>query len=68
MKFVAFDVETSDADVSSICQIGFAHCKNGILVDELSSYIDPETFFDAINIAIHGIDKATIKGAPTILL
>jgi DNA polymerase-3 subunit epsilon len=64
MEFVALDFETANADLSSICQLGFAHFKDGFLQDEWKTYVDPEGFFDEINISIHGIDESTIKGAP----
>lgn len=66
MEFVAIDVETANADMSSICQIGVAVFHKGRLVQEWKTYIDPEDYFDGINISIHGIDEATIKGAPVI--
>lgn len=64
MEFVAIDVETANADMSSICQIGIACYKDGSLVDEWKSYIDPEDYFDVINISIHGIDESTVSGSP----
>jgi DNA polymerase-3 subunit epsilon len=64
MDFVAIDVETANADMSSICQIGLASFKQGELCEEWKSYVDPEDFFDGINISIHGIDESTVKGAP----
>jgi DNA polymerase III subunit epsilon len=64
MDFVSIDVETANADMSSICQIGLAYFKEGELCKEWKSYIDPKDFFDAINISIHGIDESTVQGAP----
>ena len=64
MEFVALDVETANADMSSICQIGIACYNERLLVEEWKSYIDPEDYFDAINISIHGIDETTVKGSP----
>jgi DNA polymerase-3 subunit epsilon len=55
MDFVAIDVETANADMASICQIGIASYSNGSLVDEWSALVEPEDFFDPINISIHGI-------------
>lgn len=66
MEFVALDFETANADVSSICQIGIANFKEGLLQEEWKTYIDPEDFFDEMNISIHGIDESTVKGAPTL--
>ena len=65
MNFVAIDVETANADMASICQIGIAKYENGVLAEEWESYVDPEDYFDGINVAINGIDESTVKGAPT---
>jgi DNA polymerase-3 subunit epsilon len=65
MEFVAIDVETANADMASICQIGLAKFKDGKLVKEWSSLIDPEDYFDFINIDIHGITEEDVIGAPT---
>ncbi|MFH1446069.1 MAG: exonuclease domain-containing protein [Chloroflexota bacterium] len=62
---MAIDVETANADMASICQIGIAKFKNGMLSDEWKSYVDPEDYFDGINVSIHGIDETTVKDAPT---
>lgn len=64
MEFTAIDVETANADMSSICQIGLAVCSGESITEEWKSYIDPETFFDAVNVSIHGIDEYTVVGAP----
>jgi len=65
MEFVAIDVETANADMASICQIGIARFANGILADEWKSYVDPMDDFDPMNVSIHGIDESTVAGAPT---
>ena len=64
-SFVAIDVETANADMASICQIGLAHYIGGSLAHEVKTYIDPEDDFDFINVSIHGITEDTISGAPT---
>jgi DNA polymerase-3 subunit epsilon len=66
MEFVALDFETANADMSSICQLGLVHFKDGLLQEEWKTYVDPEDFFDEINVSIHGIDENTVKGAPTL--
>jgi len=66
MEFVAIDVETANADMSSICQIGLALFRKGQLVEEWKTYINPEDYFDEINVSIHGIDEETVNGAPVI--
>jgi DNA polymerase-3 subunit epsilon len=40
------------------------HFKDGSLQEEWKTYVDPEDFFDEINVSIHGIDETTVKGAP----
>jgi len=65
MNFTAIDVETANADMASICQIGLAKYVGGKSVDEWSTYVDPEDYFDGINVSIHGIDERTVRGAPT---
>lgn len=65
MDFVAIDVETANADMASICQIGMAKYKDGKLVEEWSSLFDPEDFFDFINVEIHGITEEKVIGCPT---
>ena len=66
MNFVALDVETANADISSICQIGIAKFEDNKLIDEWCSLIDPEDYFDPINIYIHGITETDVEGAPKI--
>jgi DNA polymerase III subunit epsilon len=65
MRFVAMDVETANADMASICSIGAATFEDGALVDEWYSLIDPEDYFDGMNVSIHGITDADVRGAPT---
>jgi DNA polymerase-3 subunit epsilon len=65
MNFFALDVETANADYSSICQIGIAEFEDGKIIDRWCSLINPETYFDSFNTSIHGISKEDIKNAPT---
>lgn len=65
MNFIAIDVETANANASSICQIGLAFFNNGELVDTWSTLINPKTTFDYINTSIHGIDEDDVINAPT---
>ena len=66
MNFVAIDVETSNADMASICQIGIAQYESGILVDEWSSLINPNDYFSSINVGIHGISEGDVVDSPTL--
>ncbi len=65
MNFVAIDVETANADLASICQIGIARYSEGQLVEQWSSLIDPEDYFCPMNIDIHGITQDMVKCSPT---
>jgi DNA polymerase-3 subunit epsilon len=63
-SFVVIDVETANYDVSSICQIGAVRFSNNEIVDEFSTLINPETFFESINVDIHGITSGDVKDSP----
>jgi DNA polymerase-3 subunit epsilon len=65
VDFIAFDVETANADVSSICQIGLVPYKSGQRGESWQTLINPEDYFDVINVGIHGIDEEMVKNAPT---
>jgi DNA polymerase-3 subunit epsilon len=65
MNFVAIDVETANADMASICSIGAVKFQNGRIADEWYSLINPQDYFDGVNISIHGIDEDKVAEAPT---
>ena len=65
MDFVVVDVETANADLSSICQIGIASFRDGLLAEAWVSLVNPEDEFDYINVSIHGIDESQVEDAPT---
>ena len=65
LQFAAFDVETANADMASICQIGIAQGTAGALSAEWKTYINPRDHFDSLNTSIHGIDVNMVDGAPT---
>ena len=65
MDFVAIDVETANPDLASICQIGIVAFENGSVQDSWQSLVNPEDYFDGINVSIHGIDECAVKLAPT---
>ncbi|WP_350586730.1 exonuclease domain-containing protein [Pseudoalteromonas sp. RB2-MNA-CIBAN-0110] len=66
MEFVAIDVETANADMASICQIGLVKYKDGELQKEWSSLINPEDYFDFINVGIHGITEESVANSPVL--
>ena len=65
MDFVAIDVETANADLASICQIGIVAFENGSVKESWQSLVNPEDYFDGINTSIHRIDQHAVKQAPT---
>lgn len=65
MRFVAIDVETSNPDMASICSIGAATFEDGTLSSEWYSLVNPDDYFDPMNVSIHGIDESDVAGAPT---
>jgi DNA polymerase-3 subunit epsilon len=64
-NFTAIDVETANADLSSICQVGIVTFENGSLKEKWETFVNPEDEFDGMNVSIHGITEATVKDAPT---
>lgn len=66
MRFVAVDIETANADCTSICQIGVAVFGRDGVDETWSSLIDPKDYFDSMNVSIHGITADTVAGSPTI--
>ena len=64
-RIVALDVETPNGKVPAICQIGLVVEEHGDIVKTESILVNPETWFDGINIQIHGITPADIADAPT---
>jgi DNA polymerase-3 subunit epsilon len=63
-SFTAIDVETANADLGSICQVGIVRFELGVPVDEWQVLVDPHDELDPVNISIHGIDASAIAGAP----
>lgn len=66
MDFVAIDVETANPNMASICQVGLARFRDGVLVDEWVSLVDPGDWFSPFNIDVHGITEEMVVGAPTL--
>ena len=66
LTFNAIDVETANADPSSICQIGVVRVRAGEIKEQLSVLVNPEQGFNSANVRLHGISEATIKGSQTL--
>jgi len=66
VEFHALDVETANPDLSTICQIGIAKFKDGRVIDEWVTLVNPDAKFHPMNINVHGIEAAHVKDAPRI--
>ena len=64
LNFNAIDVETANADRASICQIGIVHVREGVIADQWQSLVNPDAWFDPLNVSIHGIDAKDVKNSP----
>jgi len=67
LSFVGFDVETANADVGSICQIGVVRVVDGVEVAAESWLCTPPpglSEFQAANIAVHGITPEMVADQP----
>jgi DNA polymerase III subunit epsilon len=64
MNFVVIDVETANPNFASICQIGIAPFRDGVLEQPQEWLVNPHDYFDPINVSIHGIDEDTVRAAP----
>lgn len=60
-RLVALYVETANPDTSSICHIGIVHFEDGKPVERWSSLVDPQDYFDGMNVSIHGIDEEDLR-------
>nr|DAM83053.1 MAG TPA: DNA polymerase III subunit alpha [Caudoviricetes sp.] len=63
-SFVAFDVETANAQPYSICSISAVKVENGKIVDSITSLIKPPEI-KFTNTRIHGITWEMVRTAPT---
>ena len=64
-RYIAFDVETPNANNSSISGIGIAVVEGGMVVDSFSTLVDPEVSFDYFNMRLTGITPELVEGKPT---
>jgi DNA polymerase-3 subunit epsilon len=64
MRFFVIDVETANADLASICQIGLVSFQEKKIIETWESFINPEDEFDSVNISIHGITEEKVASAP----
>lgn len=65
MKLLIYDVETANANRSSICQVGWIMLNNDEIVDSDCSLINPHEEFDVRNVKTHGITAKEVENAPS---
>ncbi len=66
MNFTVIDVETANADLASICQIGLVTFREGAVATAWCALVNPEDDFDGMNVAIHGITDDMVRDQPTL--
>ena len=64
MKFIAIDFETANPCLSSVCQVGLVTFDENSQVHKWKTLINPEDYFDKMNISVHGIEQDHVKDAP----
>ena len=65
MDFTSIDVETANPDLSSICQIGIVQFRDGAIAHRWKSFVNPDDYFDPMNISVHGIRESDVSDAPS---
>ena len=64
-RFVAFDVETPNRLNNRMSAIGITVIEDGVITEEFSSLVEPETSFDWFNTQLTGISEESVRDAPT---
>ncbi|MFC6463751.1 3'-5' exonuclease [Marinilactibacillus sp. GCM10026970] len=64
MNFTALDFETANRKTHSACSVALTVVRNNQIVDEFYTLINPDTWFDAGNIRVHGIREHDVIDAP----
>ena len=65
MRYIAFDVETPNYANDRMSAIGIVVVENGEITERFFSLVQPETHFDAFNVALTGITPRMVSTAPT---
>lgn len=68
LDFTAIDFRTANAKRGSVCAVGLAKVKDGVIVDTDAWVIRPPrpvNDFSPANVAAHGIRPVDVRGAPT---
>src|SRR5262245_27777730 len=65
MAFVALDFETANPSLASICQIGVVEFDDDSHIAIWQTLVNPQDYFDPMNVYVHGIDEAHVQDSPT---
>lgn len=63
-RFVVFDVETPNRLSDRISAIGIAVVQQGKVLERLETLVNPESYFEPMNIRITGITPEMVEDAP----
>lgn len=64
--FTAIDVELANRQYCSVCELGLARYRDGVLVETWRALINPEEKFESLyHSRLHGIGVNHVRGAPT---
>ena len=64
-KYIAFDVETPNSENNRMSALGVAVVEEGVVVEEFSTIINPESYFSPFNIALTSITPEMAERAPS---
>ena len=64
-KYIVFDVETPNSANDRMSAIGLAVVEGNRIVEEFSTLINPEVYFNRFNIQLTGISPEDVVDAPT---
>ena len=65
LTFNVIDVETANANPSSICQVGIVRVRRGKIKEQVSVLVNPEVPFSPFNVSIHGIREESVRDSHT---
>lgn len=64
-RYIAFDVETPNSGNDRMSAIGITVVEDGRIVEEISTLVNPETWFARFNISLTGITPEMAEAAPS---
>lgn len=64
-SFIALDFETANGNPASICSVGMVKVIDNMMTETFYTLVNPETYFSASNIQVHGIHADDVRDAPT---